>query len=66
MMEVLVVYVLMAFVIAIMTTKEDKKEKLNDKISKGYKEDSFDRDKDGVIQEGTIWERPAPKKKRKN
>jgi len=65
MIEVLVVYLGMAFAISFITIQNDRKEKLKDKIFKGYKEYSFDRDKDGFIQEGTIWERPAPKKKGK-
>lgn len=29
-----------------------------DKILKGYNPDAIDRDGDGIVQEGTKWERP--------
>lgn len=32
-----------------------------DKISKGYKPDAKDGDKDGFIQDGTKWQRKAKK-----
>jgi hypothetical protein len=32
-------------------------------LTEGYKANAVDRDKDGIVQEGTKSERPAPKKK---
>ena len=32
-------------------------------ITKGYKSNAVDRDKDGIVQEGTKSERPVAKKK---
>ena len=32
-------------------------------VTKGYKANAVDRDKDGIVQEGTKSERPAAKKK---
>lgn len=37
---------------------------VEDKTPK-FKEDAIDRDSDGIVQEGTVHERPAEPKKRK-
>ena len=55
-MEPLLVYAAMALVISIITIKEDR---LNKKIAQGFKINTIDRDKDGLVQEGTKWERKA-------
>lgn len=36
-----------------------------DKIFKGYNPEAVDRDGDGLVQEGTKWERPAKKAPKK-
>jgi len=55
-MEALLVYVGLALVISVMTIRDDR---LAKKIAQGFKVNSVDRDKDGLIQEGTKWERKA-------
>jgi len=55
-MEPLLVYAAMALVISIITIKEDR---LNKKISEGFNPNAKDGDKDGLVQEGTKWERKA-------
>jgi hypothetical protein len=55
-MEALLVYIGLALIISIITIKEDR---LNKKISQGFNPNAVDRDKDGIIQEGTKWERKA-------
>jgi len=57
-MEPLLVYAAMALAISITTIKEDR---LNKKIAQGFNPRSVDRDKDGLVQEGTKWERKAKK-----
>jgi hypothetical protein len=54
MLEVLAVYVGVAIAISIITIQEDR-------VAKGYKPDARDGDKDGIIQEGTKFERKAKK-----
>jgi hypothetical protein len=54
MIEVVVVYLALAIAIAYCAFNEDK-------IIKGYNPNAKDGDKDGVIQEGTRWERKAKK-----
>ena len=54
MLEVILVYVALAFVISTITIKEDRLQK---KISQGFKPNAKDGDKDGLVQEGTKWER---------
>ena len=49
----------MALVISIMVIKEDR---LNKKIAEGFNPNAKDGDKDGLVQEGTKWERKAKKK----
>jgi hypothetical protein len=58
MLEVGLVYILIAIVISIVTIKEDR---LNKKISQGFNPNAKDGDKDGLIQEGTKWERKVTK-----
>lgn len=41
---------------------DEKRYQLEAKIRKGYNPDAIDGDGDGKIQDGTEWERPAPKK----
>jgi hypothetical protein len=57
--EALLVYAFMALVISIMVIKEDR---LNKKIAEGFNPNAKDGDKDGLVQEGTKWERKAKKK----
>jgi hypothetical protein len=54
MIEALLVYVGMALSISIITIKENI---LNKKIAEGFNPNAVDRDKDGIIQEKTKWER---------
>ena len=55
-MEPLLVYVGLALVISIIVIKQDWLQK---KITKGFNLNPVDRDKDGIVQEGTPFERPA-------
>jgi hypothetical protein len=57
-MEPLLVYAGLALVISIITIKEDKLQK---KIAQGFNLNAKDGDKDGLVQEGTKWERKARK-----
>jgi len=52
--EVLLVYIGMALVISVITIKEDI---LDKKIAQGFNPNAVDGDKDGIVQEGTKWER---------
>jgi hypothetical protein len=52
--EVLLVYIILALFISIVTIKEDM---LDKKIAQGFNPNAIDGDKDGIIQEGTKWER---------
>jgi hypothetical protein len=54
MIKVILVYLFMALAIAYIEIKEDL---LNKKISDGYNPNAKDGDKDGIVQEGTKWER---------
>jgi hypothetical protein len=58
--EALLVYAFMALVISIMVIKEDR---LNKKIAEGFNPNAKDGDKDGLVQEGTKWERKVKRKK---
>ena len=55
-MEPLFVYLALALIISIITIKEDR---LNKKIAEGFNPNAKDNDKDGLVQEGTKWERKA-------
>ena len=55
-MEPLFVYLVLALIISIITIKEDR---LNKKIAEGFNPNAKDNDKDGLVQEGTKWERKA-------
>ena len=44
----------MALAISVITIKEDI---LDKKIAQGFNPNAVDRDKDGIVQEGTKWER---------
>jgi hypothetical protein len=54
MIEVVLVYVTLAIAISIITIREDMLEK---KIKDGFKPNAKDGDGDGIVQEGTKWER---------
>jgi hypothetical protein len=56
--EVLLVYIILALFISIVTIKEDI---LDKKIAQGFNPNAIDGDKDGIIQEGTKWERKVKK-----
>ena len=58
MLEVVLVYVALAFAISTITIKEDRLQK---KISQGFNPNAKDGDKDGLVQEGTKWERKVKK-----
>ena len=55
-MEPLLVYAAMALAISIITINEDR---LNKKIANGFNPNAKDGDRDGLVQEGTKWERKA-------
>lgn len=59
-MEAIFVYIGIAVAISYIVLKEDR---LTKKIADGFKPDAKDGDKDGLIQEGTKWERKAKNKK---
>ena len=57
-MEPVLVYVALALVISWITIKEDRVQK---KIADGFDPNAKDGDKDGLIQDGTKWERKVKK-----
>jgi hypothetical protein len=57
-LEVILVYVALVFAISTITIKEDILQK---KISQGFNFNAKDRDNDGLVQEGTKWERKVKK-----
>lgn len=58
-MEAILVYLGIAVAVSYVVLKENR---LNKKIADGFKPDAKDGDKDGLVQEGTKWERKAKKK----
>jgi hypothetical protein len=58
--EPVIVYLCLALIISWLTIREDRLQK---KIAKGFKPNAKDGDKDGLIQEGTKFERKAKGKK---
>ena len=58
-MEALLVYLGIAIAISVIALREDRLQK---KITDGFKRNAKDGDKDGLVQEGTKWERKAKKK----
>ena len=58
-MEALLVYLGMAIAISVIALREDRLQK---KITDGFKPNAKDGDKDGLVQEGTKWERKDKKK----
>ncbi len=61
-MEAILVYLGLALAISLITISDDRKAK---KIKEGYNPNAVDRDGDGIIQEGTKFERKAKKPKKK-
>jgi hypothetical protein len=57
-MEPILVYLGLAIVISIIAIQEDRLQK---KIANGFNPNAKDGDKDGLIQEGTKWERKVKK-----
>jgi hypothetical protein len=57
-MEAVLVYLALAIVISWITIKEDRLQK---KIADGFDPNAKDGDKDGLIQDGTKWERKVKK-----
>jgi hypothetical protein len=57
-MEPVLVYVVLAIVISWITIKDDRLQK---KIADGFDPNAKDGDKDGLIQDGTKWERKVKK-----
>jgi hypothetical protein len=57
-MEAVLVYLAMALAISWITIKEDRLQK---KIADGFNPNARDGDKDGLVQEGTKWQRKAKK-----
>jgi hypothetical protein len=58
MIKLLSVYFIMAIGMSIFAIKEDR---LLKKIADGYKPNAKDGDGDGIVQEGTKWERRIKK-----
>ena len=58
MKEVVLWYLAMCLAIGVVAYREDRMIK---KISQGYKSNAKDGDKDGLVQEGTRWERKVKK-----
>jgi hypothetical protein len=58
MKEVVLWYLAMCLVIGVVAYREDR---LLKKISQGYNPNARDGDKDGLVQEGTRWERKVKK-----
>lgn len=58
MLEIVFVYLVMSIGMSIFAIKEDR---LLKNISKGYNPNAKDRDGDGIVQEGTKWERKIKK-----
>ena len=58
-MQPFLVYLGIAIVISIMAIREDRLQK---KILDGFNPNAKDNDKDGLVQEGTKWERKVKKK----
>jgi hypothetical protein len=56
--EPLLVYLGMAIAISVVAIREDR---LLKKIANGFNPNAKDNDKDGLVQEGTKWERKAKK-----
>jgi hypothetical protein len=56
--EPLLVYLGMAIAISVVAIREDRFLK---KIANGFNPNAKDNDKDGLVQEGTKWERKAKK-----
>ena len=54
MIEVFLVYLTLAIYISVITIREDMLEK---KIYNGFKPNAKDGDGDGIVQDGTKWER---------
>ena len=57
-MEPLLVYLGMAIAISVVAIREDRFLK---KIANGFNPNAKDGDKDGLVQEGTKWERKVKK-----
>lgn len=57
-MEPLLVYLVLGIVISIITIKEDLLQK---KISNGFNPNAKDGDNDGLVQDGTKWQRKVKK-----
>jgi hypothetical protein len=58
-MEAILVYLGLSIVISAIAIQEDRLQK---KIADGFNPNARDGDKDGLIQEGTKWERKVKKK----
>jgi hypothetical protein len=58
-MEAILVYLGLSMAISAITIREDRLQK---KIAEGFNPNARDGDKDGLIQDGTKWERKAKKK----
>jgi hypothetical protein len=56
--EVLLVYLILAIGMSWVSIKEDRLQK---KISDGFKPNAKDGDGDGLVQDGTKWQRKANK-----
>ena len=59
MIEALLVYLGLAVFIGIFAVQEDRHHK---KIADGFNPSARDGDKDGIVQDGTKWERKVEKK----
>lgn len=61
-MEILIILALVAVSITVIAIKEDARQK---KELEGFNLFAIDRDNDGLVQEGTKWERPVKKAAKK-
>ena len=57
-MEAILVYLVLSIAISVIAIQEDRLQK---KIADGFNPNARDGDKDGLIQEGTKWERKVTK-----
>ena len=57
-MEAILVYLVLSIAISVIAIQEDRLQK---KIADGFNPNAKDGDKDGLIQEGTKWERKVTK-----
>lgn len=65
MIEVIAILVAVGLGVTLFAIADDKRFKLQEKINDGYNPFALDGDDDGLVQEGTKWERPVKKAAKK-